>query len=227
MARKLWLALPGGLLAALLLAPAATARPDAIAAAKVKYPRFSYAYKVVEFSGLGRNEVSGVPGFNGKWEVPFNHQGGTLSLRNPIRSKSAPNGAVAATELADLKLEARRLESTETSHIEQQCKAERAASQKPEARIYYGPKTILSKPRRVATSRVEIHWVLPTFPDVSCEQSTFAQGALPAGREAFTLKYTLSRFKRRAQFELPFEFRFPYQSGAVTWTGRLKLERIR
>lgn len=225
MARKLWLALPGGLMAALLLAPAAPARPDATAAAQIKYPRFSYAYKVVEFSGVGRNEVSGVAGFSGKWEVSFNHQGGTLTLRNPVRSQSAPNGLVTVPQIPDLKLEARRLETTETTHIEQQCRLERAAT-KPEARIYYGTKTILKKSRRVARNRVEIHWVLPTFPDVACRQSTFAQGSLPTGREAFTLKYTLSRFKQK-QFEAPFEFRFPYQSGAVTWRGKLKLERVR
>jgi len=219
-------------LIALVAVPSqAAARPDAAGAPKVKYPRFTYRYEIVDFRGFVRNSVNVQNSFSGDWSTKFTHKGGTFTLKNPTRSKSTPNGLMKAPAVPEFKLSARRSEDGPAGYpqVVEECTATRPASLAPEARIYYGPNAILKKPKRVPTNRLEIHWVLPPVPDVSCGAQSFPQGTQPSGRKAFTLTYTLSRFQAPF-FQMPFEFHLPYSvpngHGQVDWRGRLQLKQI-
>jgi hypothetical protein len=214
----------------LAVAPAASALPDPGSIAATEYPRFKYRYQVTDFRGFGRNQVSvsenGSQTFNGSWSVLFSYKGGSMTLRNPTRSRTTPNGAVLPTASPTLKLAARRFGPN--FQLIEECTDARPGSL-PKALIYYGPNAILRTPPRVPQNRLEIHWVLPSLPDVSCGGQTFPQGTQPSGRKAFTLTYTLTRFKSKF-FQMPFEFHFSYPvpngQGRIDWRGRLQLQRV-
>jgi hypothetical protein len=225
-------------LAVLLTAASAAAKPGA-SGRDVEYPRFNEKYEIVDFRGLGRHYsvVTENDRFvmDGTWTVRFSYKGGTLRLKNPTRSRRTPNGRIEPTSVPPLKLRAQTYDwSSGSQALGQECREERPASL-PKAFIYYGPNAIQRKVRRVPTNRLEIHWVLPTFPEVSCGGMTVRQPPPPtvprSGREIFTLTYTYERFKQPGAVT-PFEFRFPYDNGdgtrgVVSWRGRIIVKRKR